>query len=176
VEEGNREQGRDCPECDFGMAPTFVRNATEMPASMACSSVVSQNSIRIALLAAALNDLDVFAMDATSAHLSADCREKMWTEAGPEFGPEWEGKALIMKKALCGLKSSGAAWRQLLSDVLQHELHFRPSVADPDVCVHSAVKEGVRSTASWSWCTLVAFGAFQLMQSPLLITLQGHLN
>jgi hypothetical protein len=40
------------------------------------------------------------------------------------------------------LKSSGFAWRQLLSCVLQHELHFRPLVVDPGVRIHLAAKEG----------------------------------
>jgi hypothetical protein len=72
----------------------------EMPAGMTCSSVVSRDSVCIALLVAALNDLDVFAVDVTNVCLNANCREKMWNKAGPKFGPEWEGKALVARKAL----------------------------------------------------------------------------
>ena len=39
---------------------------------------------------------------------------------------------MIIKMALYGLKSSGAALRSKLANVI-HDLGFRPSLADPDV-------------------------------------------
>jgi hypothetical protein len=72
------------------------------------------------------------------AHLTAKCREKVWVEAGPEFGSE-AGKIVIVKMALCGLKSSGAAFRSKLAGVL-HDLNYRPSFADPDVRLRAATK------------------------------------
>jgi hypothetical protein len=48
------------------------------------------------------------AWDIQNAYLTADCREKIWKVAGPEFGSE-VGTIFIVKKALYGLKSAGAA-------------------------------------------------------------------
>jgi len=61
---------------------------TDVPASIPNSSVVSRDSVRIALLTAALNGLDILACDIQNAYLSADCREKIYTIAGDEFGSE----------------------------------------------------------------------------------------
>ena len=52
------------------------------------SSVVSRDSVRIALTKSALNDLDMLACDIQNAYLTADCREQVWVVAGPEFGSE----------------------------------------------------------------------------------------
>jgi len=51
-------------------------HTTEAPSSTTYSSVVSRESIRIAFLIAALNDLDIFAADVSNAYLNAPCREK----------------------------------------------------------------------------------------------------
>ncbi len=42
-------------------------------------------------------------------YLNAALREKIYTTARPEFGPEDEGKTVIIVRALYDLKSSGAA-------------------------------------------------------------------
>ena len=59
---------------------------TEPPASVTYSSVVSCDSVCLAFLIAALNNLDVVACDVGNAYLNAPCREKVWFVAGPEFG------------------------------------------------------------------------------------------
>ena len=74
------------------------------------ASVVSRDSVRIALTIAALNGLDILACDIHNAYLLVQCREKIWTVAGPEFGSDI-GKIFIIKMDLYGLKSSGAAFR-----------------------------------------------------------------
>ncbi len=48
---------------------------TDTLAAMTYSSVVSRDSVRIALTIAALNDLKVMACDIQNAYLTADCRE-----------------------------------------------------------------------------------------------------
>ena len=60
-------------------------NTTEAPSSITYSSVVSRDSVRIALTIAALNILDVLACDIQDAYLTAHCREKIKTRTGPEF-------------------------------------------------------------------------------------------
>jgi hypothetical protein len=114
-------------------------HTTETPAAMTYSSVVSRDSVRIALLIAALNDLDVLACDIQNAYLCADCRERIWTRAGIEFGDE-EGTPMLVIKALYGLRSSGAAFRALLADTLV-KLGYKSSYADPDVWMRPAVKK-----------------------------------
>ena len=76
--------------------------------SLTYSSVVSRDSVRVALIVAALNGLKVLACDIQNASLTATCREQIWTIAGPEFGADC-GKRMIIVRALYGLKSSGAA-------------------------------------------------------------------
>ena len=131
---------------DIKMGENFRRKArmvagghtTETPAVLTYSSVVSRDSVRIALTIAALNDLKVLTCDIQNAYLTAKCREKIWTRAGPEFGSD-QGKIMIVVRALYGLKSSGAAFRALLAETL-HDLGYVPSKADPDVWMRPAVK------------------------------------
>jgi hypothetical protein len=112
---------------------------TGAPTSITYSSVVSRDSVRICLLAAALNGLDVLACDIKGAYLTAPSREKVATTAGEEFGPELKGKTLLIVRALYGLKSAGAAFRAHLAEHL-HSMDYRPSYADPDVWMRPAVK------------------------------------
>ena len=132
---------------DVKMGENFRRKArfvagghtTEVPDTLITySSVVSRDSVRIALTIAALNDLKVMACDIQNAYLTADCREKIWTVAGPEFGSE-AGTIFLIKKALYGLKSAGAAFRSLLADTLM-DTGYKPTKADPDVWIRPAVK------------------------------------
>jgi Reverse transcriptase (RNA-dependent DNA polymerase) len=106
-------------------------HTTETPASITYSSVVSRDSIRIAFLLAALNGLQILSVDIGNAYLNADCREKIWTIAGPEFGSD-QGRPMLIRRALYGLKSSGAAWRAHFAQTLL-TLGYKSSLADPDV-------------------------------------------
>lgn len=87
---------------------------------------------------AALNELQVLSADIENAYLTTPCREKVWIKAGPEFG-EMEGKVLIVRKALYGLKSSGASFCQYLAEKLD-DIGFKSSLADPDVWLQASVK------------------------------------
>ena len=111
---------------------------TEAPSSITYSTVVSRDSVRIAFLIAALNDLDIFACDIQNAYLTAPCRENVYTIAGPEFGSD-AGKIMIIRRALYGLKSAGASFRAFLADYI-YEIGYRSSLADPDVWIRPAVK------------------------------------
>ena len=131
---------------DIKLGENFRRKArlvgdghkTETPASVTYSTVVSRDSVRIALLIAALNDLDIMSADIENAYLTAPCREKCWTRGGMEFGHE-EGKIFIVTRALYGLKSSGAAFRSFLAETLE-KMGFTSSEADPDVWLRAATK------------------------------------
>ena len=125
----------------FTRKARFVANGSvargQIDPSAAYSSVVSRDSVRIAFLLAALNNLDLEAADIGNAYLNAKCREKFYIIAGPEFGNE-QGSVFIVERALYGLMTSGAAWRAHLSEMLQTQLNFVPTKADPDVYIRPA--------------------------------------
>jgi hypothetical protein len=131
---------------DIKMGENFRRKArmvagghqTTSPNTLTYSSVVSRDSVRIALTLAALNGLQVLACDIQNAYLTAPCREKIWTTAGPEFGSDAE-KNMLVVRALYGLKSSGAAFRAFLAETL-YDIGYTPSKADPDVWMRPAIK------------------------------------
>ena len=125
---------------NFRRKPRLVAGGhmTDTPNTLTYSFVVSRDSVRIALTIAALNELSVMACDIQNAYLTAECREKIWTRAGPEFGSK-SGSIMIVKKALYGLKGSGAAFRAHLAEKL-HDIGFIPTRADPDVWRRPAVK------------------------------------
>ena len=70
---------------NFGRKARLVagRHTTDAPATLTYSSVVSRDYVRIELTIAALNGLEVMACDNQNAYLTANCREKIWTRAGP---------------------------------------------------------------------------------------------
>ena len=111
---------------------------TDVPLSITYSSVVSRESVRLGLMIATLNDLEVSACDIGNAYLNATCREKLWTIAGPEFGSK-KGSVMIIARALYGLKSSGAAWRAKLAETLQ-TLGYTSTESDPDVWLKRSCK------------------------------------
>ena len=119
---------------DFTRKAQFVAQgdlATIAP-EVTYSSVVSRDSIRLAFLIAALNGLEIMACDVMNAYLNAPCREKVWFVGGKDTGED-EGKVLVVDRALYGLKSSGASWRNMLSKTIQENFGFTPTRADNDV-------------------------------------------
>eukprot|EP00978_Attheya_sp_CCMP212_P041306 scaffold235055_cov31-Attheya_sp.AAC.1 len=98
-------------------------NETEPPTAQTYASVVSRDSV----------------CDVTNAYLNVDCREKIWVQAGPEFGED-ERLVMIIKKALYGLKSSGASWRNMISQTML-DAGYENTYADPDVWRRRAVKD-----------------------------------
>ena len=132
---------------DIKMDGKFTRKArlvagghmVEAPVAITYSSVVSRDSVRIAFLIAALNDLEVYAADVTNAYINADTAEKVWCVAGPEFGHQ-AGVVMKIVKALYGLSSSGACWSRELSDTL-HKMGFTSSKADANVWMRPAVRK-----------------------------------
>ena len=124
---------------DIKLSENFRRKAryvagghkTKPPAAVTYSSVVSRDSVRIALLLAGLNELDILCGDIQNAYLTAPNKEKVYCIAGPEFGSD-QGKPMLITRALYGLKSAGAAFRSFLAITLD-DMSFKPSHADPGV-------------------------------------------
>ena len=159
----------------FDVKMDFTRKArlvagghlTETPSSITFSSVVSRDSVRIIFLIAALNDLDVWISDVGNAYLNAEPREKIYSEAGMEFGPKDMGKTVIIVRALYGLKSSGAAWRSHFAQSLR-DLGFESSYADPDVWMrHSVKKDG---TNYYEYILVYVDDQLTISENPKAIT------
>jgi len=89
-------------------------HVTKTPAWDCYCSVASRQSVRLAFLAAALNDLELVMIDVGNAFINAVSREKVCARAGPEFG-DAEGCLVLIVKALYGLRSSGSAWHAQFS-------------------------------------------------------------
>ena len=131
---------------DVKLSENFRRKArffadghlVETPASIMYITLVSRDSVRILLLASALNDLDVMGADVQKASLSADNLEKQWIRAGPEFGAE-QGNVFIVVRALYILKSASAAFRSFMANKLD-EIGLKSSPADPDMWLRPAIK------------------------------------
>ena len=124
---------------DFRRKARYVAqgNMTEAPATLTYASVVSRESVRIALTLAALNDLEVKTADIKNAYLTAPVSELIWTILGPEFGPDSGKKALVVR-ALYGLKSAGAAFRNHLADCMDF-LGYQSCLADPDLWLKAEI-------------------------------------
>ena len=103
----------------------------DTPSSVTYGTAVSRDLLRICLTIAALRDLDILSADIDNSYLSVPCQEKVWMQAGPEFGKS-EGKLLVVKMALYGLKYLGTAFREFLAEMLDN-IGFRISIADPKV-------------------------------------------
>lgn len=113
-------------------------HTTDTPATLTYASVVSRESVRIALTLAALNDLEIKTADIENAYLTAPVSERIWTILGPEFGED-VGKRAIVKRALYGLKSAGASFRNHLADCMRH-LGYKSCLADQDLWLKEAVR------------------------------------
>ena len=115
---------------------------TTAPAAITYASVVSRESVRIALTLAALNGLEVKVGDVENAYITAPVREKIWTTLGPEHGED-SGKKAIIVRALYGLKSSGAAFRAHLCECMK-SLGYTSCLADPDLWLKPEVDNGFK--------------------------------
>ncbi len=112
-----------------------------VPSYTTFSTVASRDSVRIIFLLAALNGLDILSADVGNAYLNAACREKVHVKCGKElFGAEHEGKYAVISRALYGLKTSGASWRNHLAAEIR-EMGFTSTKADVNVYRCRASKE-----------------------------------
>ena len=96
----------------------------EVPAYTAYSPVISRETLRICFMLAALNGLDIMMGDVGNAFIQAKPREKCHVIITDDqlFGPSAIGSKAVIVRALYGMKSSGAAWRETLAIVLKKSL------------------------------------------------------
>ena len=109
-------------------------------------TVVSRESVRIALTTAALNGMSVCACDIQNAYLQAPSSEKHYVTHGPEFGLKNVGKTAIIVRALYSGKSTGADyWRHVMAAMMN--MNFITCNADPDVWM----RPGKRDDGTLYW-------------------------
>ena len=68
---------------------------TKAPATIMYGSVVFAVTVRIALMIAALNYVEVKLGNILNAYVQAPVTEKVWTMLGPEFGKDARKSAVI---------------------------------------------------------------------------------
>ena len=69
---------------------------TKAPATITYDSVVSRDTIRVALMIASLDDLEVKSDDILNVYIQAPVTKKVWTTLGPEFGKDTRKNAVIV--------------------------------------------------------------------------------
>jgi hypothetical protein len=118
---------------DFGCKARLVAGGhmTKAPGTITYASVFSCETVRIALLMAALNDLNVKVGDVLNTYITAPISEKVWTVLGPEFNLD-AGKSAIIVCTLYGLKSTGAAFFPHLASFMR-QMGYTPCKIDPDL-------------------------------------------
>ena len=84
-------------------------------------SVFSRDSVRLAIIIAALNIIYILAGDTQNAYLNAPTKEKVFFNAGDEWKYD-QGKVIIIVRSLYGLNSSALIWSNHLYEILSY--HF----------------------------------------------------
>jgi hypothetical protein len=123
---------------------------------------MSRDSVRLAFLIAALNNLEVFSFNVGNAYLNAKTSEKVYMIAGPEFGDD-AGKIAIIVRALYGLKTSGAAWHSHFVPALW-EIGFMLSKADADMWMKPGIKKD--GTKYWQYILVHVNDGLCVMEDP----------
>lgn len=100
------------------------------------SGVVTLLGFRLVSFLADLNGLLLWATDVGNAYLEALTDEKVYIEAGPEFGARC-GHLLRVHKALYGLRTSSGRWAERCGDVLR-EMGFVRCKAEQDIWMRHA--------------------------------------
>ncbi len=126
---------------DFTRKAHWVKDGHKTPDSLTSSfaGVVSQDSICIALMHAALLGLPVLGADIRNAYLQAPSSEQHFIICGPEFGIENKGRIGLIQCAFYGGKVAGRNFWPHLRDCMEH-LGFTSSRADPDAWFKSSKK------------------------------------
>jgi hypothetical protein len=119
-------------------------NLTDTPLESVYSGVVSLRGLRTCIFLGELNNMTPWAMDIGNAYLEAKTTEKLYIKAGPEFG-ELQGNLPVIDKALYGLRLSGKAFNQFLSDCLR-DLGFFPSKAESSIFRENVLQEMYTNT------------------------------
>ena len=91
---------------------------TKSPSTIMYVGVVLRETVRITLMVATNNDLEVKSGDILHEYIQTPVTRKVSTTLGPEFG-KGIGKTLVIIIALHGLKLAGAAFRSQLARCME---------------------------------------------------------
>jgi hypothetical protein len=111
---------------------------TQAPATIIYASVVSRETMRLALTFASLNDLEVKVGNVMNAYITAPVMEKVWTILGPKFGHD-SGKSAVIVHALYGFKSAGAAFQAHLASFMC-QMGYTSCKTDPDLWLKAVTR------------------------------------
>ena len=111
---------------------------TKALAAILYASVVSRETVRIALMIATLNELQVKSGNILNASVQASVTEKVWTTLGCEFSKH-AGKTAVIIRALYDLKSAGTAFRSHLPKCME-SLGYQSCKADPDLWLKPEIR------------------------------------
>ena len=111
-------------------------NLTPEPIENIHSGVVSLRNLRLEIFLDKLNNLDLWGADIGNTYLEAFTDEKLYIVAGTEI-QEVEGYIHMFLKGLCGFKSSGKRWAEVIHGILR-DMTFLPSKADPCIWLRKA--------------------------------------
>ena len=112
---------------------------TRDPIGSTYTGLVSRESVHIALTYAALNSLNVFAVNIQNAYLQALSSQKDYIICGPEFGVENIGQTALIHRALYGGKAADRDFRNHLHSCMEF-LNFKSCLAVPDMWMRPAIK------------------------------------
>ena len=117
---------------------------TKAPATIMYASIVSKETVRIVLMIATLNDLEVKLDNILNAYVQAPVTEKMWTTLGPEFGKDARKNVVIVSE-LYSIKSAGTAFRSHLAKCME-SLGYESCKANPDLWLKPDIRpeDGVK--------------------------------
>ena len=91
---------------------------TKAPATITYVSVMSRETVRIAFMIAALNNVEFKLGNILNVYVQAPVTEKVWTTLVPEFSKDTRKTAVIVK-ALYGLKSARTTCRSNLATCME---------------------------------------------------------
>jgi hypothetical protein len=111
---------------------------TKAPVTITYASVVSRETVCLALTIASLNDLKVKVGDVLNAYITAPVKEKVRNVLGPEFGHD-TGKSTLIVCALYGLKSAGAAFQAHLASFMR-QMGYTSCKADPHLWLKAVTR------------------------------------
>jgi Reverse transcriptase (RNA-dependent DNA polymerase) len=113
-----------------------------------------------------LNGLSVLSTDIQNAYVNAPTNEKCYCIAGPKFGQDKVGRPVLIVRALYGLRSSGARWRDHLAETIR-TMGFHTCLADPYVWKRPAVKPD--GTKYWEYVLVYVDDLLEVSHNPGII-------
>lgn len=126
-------------------------HSTHESSSITYSSVVLREIMWLELLIVSLNDLYISSCDIGNTYVNAKCPETLCTLAGSEFGSE-KRTVIIIARALYGLKSSRAVWREILAEKIR-AMEYIGTQVNLDVWI----KQNTKPNGQYYYCYMLVY-------------------